>query len=165
MRNLLNNPIFVSVLVIGAIAGSYYTLRPESRTVSNPGRLASAQENEEEETSDDSQYVKTSNTSALDALARLKIDRNAFSLLSKKDEEPVEEDGAKTVEERISVVATWIQPNDRLAALDDLIVYEGQRVRKAFLQKIEVAGVWLRHEEQLEFVPVGESFAYRYAIE
>lgn len=163
MRKLLNNPIFVGVLVIVAIAGSIFSLKPEYGKSSGP-RSLEATEVEEEEEYDDFPSGDTSDTSALDALARIASDRNAFSLFSSKEESAAKSE-ENVVEERISVIATWIQPDDRLAALDDLIVHEGQSIRKAILQKVESAGVWLKHEEQVKFIPVGESFAYRYTIE
>ena len=164
MRKLLNNPAFVAVLALAALAfvGWSFLAKSDPVASSAPESLVA----EEAPAGDGESVGETERLSPAEALRVLSIPaavRDPFSLPAAKedpDAKPTDEAAASTIE-RIRLSAVWVQGAAVYLLLDGKVCVPGDRVGRFAVESAEIEGAWITFPGGRYFLSVGRDLAVK----
>lgn len=164
MRKLLNNPAFVAVLAVVALAFVGWSILAKSGpAVSTAPEQLSAEEVPvgDGETAADS--GRLSPAEALRALSIAAVARDPFSLPAAKedpDAKPADESAASTIE-RVRLSAVWLQGSAVYVLLNGKVCEPGDRVGRFAVESAEIGGAWITFPGGRSFLSVGQDLAVK----
>ncbi len=162
MRRLLNNPAFVAVLAVAALAfvgWSFLAKSGPAASYAPEPMVAEEPPPGDEETGVDT--VGLSPAEALRALVIPSIVRDPFSLPAAQENPeaaPGEEAAAATIE-RVRLSAVWVQGAAVYLLLNGKICAPGDRVGRFAIESAEIEGAWLTFPGGRHFLSVGRDLA------
>ena len=164
MRKLLNNPAFVAVLAVVALAYVGWSFLAKSGAVATyaPEPIV-AEDVSPGETEAGVDTVGLSPAEALRALVIPPGVRDPFSLPAAKEDPattPADEPAASTIE-RIQLSAIWVQGEAVYLLLNGKVCEPGERVGRFAIESAEIEGAWITFPGGRSFLSVGRDLAVK----
>lgn len=172
MRKHLNNPIVSGTLALLAIAFLLYSVMGDSSSSSYGGYEETEEYDDYEDEYDDSfenedgqpTRKATFDSKAMIKLASVLPSRNMFSRPVRPVEAPKPSSPEQEmISESVLIKGVWVQGVARYAAVDNLIMREGESYKRIAVERIESSGVWIRYDQQNYFIQPGQSWTYQYS--
>lgn len=162
MRKLLNNPAFVAVLAVAAVALVGWSVLSRSGSVATytPDPVST----EEAPAVDGDTAAASARLSPAEALRALAIPtavRDPFSLPAAKEDleaAPADEAAAATIE-RVRLSAVWVQGDAVYLLLNGKVCEPGERVGRFAIESAEIGGAWISFPGGRSFLSVGRELA------
>ena len=162
MRKLLNNPAFVAVLAVVALAfvGWSFLAKSEPSASFAPEPVV-AEDVSAGEAEAGVDTVGLSPAEALRLLVLPSVVRDPFSLPAAKEDPataPADEAAAAIVE-RVRLSAVWVQGTAVYLLLNGKVCAPGDRVGRFAIESAEIGGAWLTFPGGRSFLSVGRELA------
>ncbi len=160
MKKLLNNPWFVAVLALVALAAVADSLRSIRGDAPVIAEIAS-EESAGEETS--SPETAASEATLRDAIKEITITANVrdpFAPRAKANAQlqAAEKTPPPDIVETVRLTALWTQDGATYALINERIHQAGDRIGGLTLESATQEGVWVRHWKGRDFLGLGASF-------
>jgi hypothetical protein len=161
MKKLLNNPWFVGVLALAAVAFVAHSLIP----VDGGSAVIAEESSVDESTSDISGQTTPEAGSVRDAIKELSgnaaATRDPFSTRAKAAPAvvaQVEKAPPPDLVETIRLTALWTQNGETYALINDRICRAGDKLGRLTLETATHEGVWVTHWKGRDFLAIGAAF-------
>ena len=164
MRKLLNNPAFVAVLAVVALAFVGWSILAKSGPAGSYAPEPTVADNVspgEAETGVDT--VGLSPAEALRALVIPTGMRDPFSLPAAKEDPATapSDEAAASIVERVRLTAVWVQGAAVYLLLNGKVCEPGDRVGRFAVESAEIGGAWITFPGGRSFLSVGQDLAVK----
>jgi len=155
MRKLLNNPWFVAVMALAALALVAHTVFSRDEESGFAGSDVAVAEAEETVVTEET--LKVPARQVVQSLPATSLVRDPFAM-REKTEAVAQTEALPDVVDKVHLSAIWTQDGHTLVLINDHICQGGDEIGRVKIESATAEGVWISHWKGRDFLAIGGNF-------